>query len=85
MHRPLAEQHRWYASMLRGHYAYFGMPHSWKALNGFYREVRRIWLNCLRRRSQRNRRIGWTWFEEVTSCLPLPQPRITHSWTRRAV
>jgi hypothetical protein len=25
MHRPLAEQHRRYASVLRGHYGYFGM------------------------------------------------------------
>jgi RNA-directed DNA polymerase len=82
MHRPLAEQHRWYASVLRGHYAYFGMPHNWKALNRFYREVRR---NCLRRRSQKNRRVGRNWFEEVTSCLPLPRPRITHPWTSRAV
>jgi len=24
MHRPLAEQHRWYASVLRGYYGYFG-------------------------------------------------------------
>ena len=35
MHAPLAEQHRWYASVLRGHYGYFGMPHNWRALNGF--------------------------------------------------
>ena len=34
MHAPLAEQHRWYASVLRGHYGYFGMPHNWRALNG---------------------------------------------------
>src|SRR6185503_7364274 len=24
MHKPLAEQHRWYASVLRGHYGYYG-------------------------------------------------------------
>jgi RNA-directed DNA polymerase len=84
MHRPLAEQHRWYASVLRGHYGYFGMPHNWRALNGFLQQVRRIWFNCLRRRSQRNRRMPWAWFEDVTSCLPLPRPRITHPWTPRA-
>ena len=28
MHAPLAEQHRWYASVLRGHYGYYGMPHN---------------------------------------------------------
>jgi RNA-directed DNA polymerase len=85
MHRPLAEQHRWYTSVLRGHYGYFGMPHNWRALNGFLRQVRRIWFNCLRRRSQKNRRMGWAWFEDLTSRLPLPRPRITHPWTSRAV
>jgi hypothetical protein len=84
MHTPLAEQHRWYSSVLRGHYGYFGMPHNWRSLNGFLQEVRRIWFNCLRRRSQKNRRKGWDWFEALAACWPLPQPRITHPWTRRA-
>ncbi len=53
MHAPLAEQHRWYSSILRGHYGYFGMPHNWRALSGFRQEVRRIWFTCLRRRSQK--------------------------------
>jgi RNA-directed DNA polymerase len=72
MHAPLAEQHRWYSSILRGHYGYFRQ------------EVRRIWFNCLRRRSQKNRRMGWDWFETVTACWPLPQARITHPWTPSA-
>ncbi len=84
MHTPLAEQHRWYASVLRGHYGYYGMPHNWRSLNGFLQEVRRIWFTCLRRRSQKNRRMGWDRFQALTTCLPLPQPRITHPWTPRA-
>jgi RNA-directed DNA polymerase len=84
MHTPLAEQHRWYSSILRGHYGYFGLPHNWRALNGFRQEARRIWFNCLRRRSQKNRRMGWDWFEALTACWPLPQPRITHPWTPSA-
>ena len=83
MHEPLTKQHRWYASMLRGHYGYFGMPHNWRALNGFRQDVRRIWFNCLKRRSQRSRRMGWDWFEALTAHLPLPLPRITHPWTPR--
>ena len=31
MHEPLTKQHRWYASILRGHYGYFGMPHNWRS------------------------------------------------------
>jgi RNA-directed DNA polymerase len=84
MHTPLAEQHLWYSSVLRGHYGYFGLPHNWRSLNGFLQDVRRIWFNCLRRRSQKNRRMGWDWFETVTKGLPLPKPRITHPWTPRA-
>jgi hypothetical protein len=80
MHRPLHEQHSWYVSVLRGHYGYFGMPHNWRSLNSFLQDVGRIWFNCLKRRSQKNRRMGWDWFEAVTACLPLPQPRITHPW-----
>jgi RNA-directed DNA polymerase len=84
MHTPLAEQHRWYASILRGHYGYFGLPHNWRSLNAFRQDIRRIWFNCLRRRSQKSRRMGWDWFEALTACLPLPPPRITHPWTPRA-
>ena len=84
MHAPLAAQHRWYASVLRGHYGYFGVPHNWPALNAFMHEVRRIWLTCLRRRSQKNRDKGWAWFEQVTTRFPLPKPRIMHPWTPRA-
>ena len=84
MHTPLAEQHRWYSSVLRGHYGYFGLPHNWRSLNGFLQDVRRIWFGCLKRRSQKNRRVGWDWFEAVVAGLPLPQPRITHPWTPRA-
>jgi RNA-directed DNA polymerase len=80
-----AEQHRWYTNVLRGHYGCFGMPHNWRALNGFLRQVRRIWFNCPRQRSQKNRPMGWAWFEDLTSRLPLPRPRITHPWTSRAV
>jgi len=67
MHAPLAEQHRWYASVLSGYYGYFGLPHNWRSLNGFRQEVRRIWFNCLRRRSQKSRRMGWDWFDTLTA------------------
>jgi hypothetical protein len=83
MHAPLAMQHRWYASVIRGHYAYYGRPHNWRSMSGFRQAVRRIWFYWLRRRSQRCRRMGWDWFETPTKCLPLPLPRITHSWKPR--
>ena len=33
MHAPMAEQQRWYASILRGHYAYYGLPNNSRALS----------------------------------------------------
>jgi hypothetical protein len=80
MHQPVAAQHRWYSSVLRGHYGYYGVPHNWRALNGFLREVRRIWATCLKRRSQKNRNKGWDWFVALEARFPLPPPRIVHSW-----
>jgi group II intron reverse transcriptase/maturase len=80
MHQPVAAQHRWYSSVLRGHYGYYGVPHNWRALNGFLREVRRIWATCLKRRSQKNRNKGWDWFVALEARFPLPHPRIVHSW-----
>jgi group II intron reverse transcriptase/maturase len=85
MHRPLAEQHHWYASILRGHYGYYGMPHNYRALSGFQQAVRRIWLTCLRRRSQKSRTMGWDTFEALIARFPLPKPRITHPWAARTV
>jgi RNA-directed DNA polymerase len=85
MHEPLADQHRWYASVLRGHYAYYGLPHNFRALAGFRKQLRRIWLLCLRRRSQRTRRSGFDWFEAVTKRFPLPTAHITRSWADQRV
>jgi hypothetical protein len=85
MHAPLATQHEWLAAVLRGHYSYFGRPHNYPALNGFYREVRRTWLRCLRRRSQKSRRMGWREFEALTARFRLPTQRITRTWAQARI
>jgi len=72
------------ASLLRGHYGYYGLPHNYRALNGFREEVRRIWFNCLQRRSQKGRRMSWEIFDSLTARFPLPLPRITHPWAAQA-
>lgn len=78
MHAPMAEQQRWYASILRGHYAYYGLPHNWRALNGFHQNLRPIWFDCLRRRSQKGRGLGWAQFKALLDRFHLPLPRVTH-------
>jgi RNA-directed DNA polymerase len=81
MHAPLAEQHRWLSSVLRGHYGYYGVPHNYRALSAFHQEVRRIWRRALRRRSQKAKRLHWDRFKAMLERFPLPLPRITHLWT----
>ena len=77
MHRPVAEQQRWLASVLRGHYRYYGLPSNHRALSSFYLQVRRIWYRALRRRSQRA--LTWPAFGEIERRYPLPRPRIFHA------
>jgi hypothetical protein len=83
MHVPVAEQQRRYASILRGHYAYYGLPHNWRALNTFRQNLLLVWFRCLRRRSQKARRLGWKQFNAMLQRFPLPLPRITHPWAER--
>ena len=78
MHATLAEQHRWYSSILSGHYGYYGVSHNFPALSAFHGEVRRIWLWCLRRRSQKARCLNWDRFSAMLERFPLPDPKITH-------
>jgi len=77
MHAPVAAQHKWVSSVLRGHYAYFGLPSNHRSLSGFYLEVRRLWYRSLMRRSQR--RMTWESYNTLLDRFPLPTPRITAS------
>jgi RNA-directed DNA polymerase len=74
MHAPVISQHQWLGQVLRGHYAYFGLPSNFRSLDTFFREVRRLWFRVLRRRSQR--RMTWPRYVQLLECLPLPSPRL---------
>jgi RNA-directed DNA polymerase len=78
MHRPLPEQGRWLASVLRGHYNYYAVPDNSRALGSFHRQVRWQWLHTLRRRSQHDR-MTWERMGRLADRW-LPRPRITHPW-----
>jgi RNA-directed DNA polymerase len=75
-HEPVRDQHQSWCQVLRGHYAYFGLPSNFRALQAFSDHVRRIWFRALYRRSQR--RLTWEAFETLLNRFPLPRPRITH-------
>jgi hypothetical protein len=82
-HAPLAKQHRWWSSVLRGHYAYYGLPSNHRSLSAFHHQVRRLWYRALRKRSQRG--LTWHRFQGLLELFPLPEPRITHSREALAV
>ncbi len=79
MHAAVSEQHQWLRRVLRGHYAYYGLPSNFRALNTFYQQVRHLWFRVLQRRSQR--RMSWVGFQALLERFPLPTAWITHPCT----
>jgi len=74
-HLPIAQQQRLLAKKLRGHYNYYGITGNYEALVRFMREVVRVWLKWLARRSQRAN-VRWDYFQRILRRYPLPRPRI---------
>lgn len=81
-HTPLLDQYRWLCRVLRGHYAYYGLPHNYPAMSTFLHDVQRRWYRALRRRSRR-KPMTWKKFAQLMERLPLPRPRITHPWRQQ--
>jgi len=81
MHHPIPEQGQWLARVLQGHYNYYGVPHNSRALSNFRLQVTRLWLQSLRRRSQRHR-MTWERFGRLADRW-LPRPRVMHPWPNR--
>jgi hypothetical protein len=71
----------WLGAVLRGHYAYYGVPTNIEALDVFRTEVTHRWFKLLRRRSQR-RRLNWTRMDRLAAQW-LPRARILHPWPQQ--
>jgi len=76
MHAPVGVQRDWLASVLRGHYVYYGLPSNWHRLDTFYDERRWLWYHVLNRRSQR--RLTWQRYWRLLERFSLPRAHITH-------
>lgn len=76
MYAPVADQHRWLSAVLRGHYAYYGLPSNFASIAGLFREVRQLWYRTLRRRCRQQ--MTWARFAALLETFTLPRPRITH-------
>lgn len=77
-HLPIADQGRWLGSVLRGHYAYYGVPTNHHALDAFRSSVARLWHRSLLRRSQKSR-LNWKRMGRVIARW-LPSATIVHPW-----
>ena len=75
-HQPMAELGAWLRSVVRGYFNYHAVPGNFEALRMFRREVARMWLAALRRRSQRDR-YSWDRFGPILDRY-LPSPQILH-------
>jgi len=75
LHDPVPEVALWLSSVLKGHYAYYGVPFNARALSSFRRQVVRLWFKALRRRSQKTK-LTWERMQRLQKYLP--QPRIVH-------
>lgn len=69
MHQRLRDQHRWLAAVLRGHYAYFGIPGNSICLGRFRLQVMKAWRRILLRRSQRPK-LSWGAVQRDPEGLP---------------
>ena len=78
LHVPLPQQAQWLASVLRGHYQYYGVPYNSRALATFRFRVVALWKRALGRRSQRGR-ITWERMERLARQW-LPNPKVCHPY-----
>ena len=77
-HRPIPEQGAWLGSVVRGYVAYYAVPHNWRSVAAFRREVTKYWHRALKRRSQRSR-LTWARMKKLIFRW-IPSVRITHPW-----
>ena len=75
-HQPVSEQWKQLRLKVTGHYNYYGVRGNIKALVCFRYEVWRLWLNALKRRSQKICKDRL--YTLTTSVFVLPMPKITH-------
>jgi RNA-directed DNA polymerase len=74
-HLPVREQVDNLNTVLRGHYAYYGIAGNFRALQKVHRAVERYWHKMLCSRSWAGR-IPWAVFHQIKERLPLLRPQL---------
>jgi RNA-directed DNA polymerase len=78
-HWSLRDQHRHLSSMMRGHFAYYGVGGNSRRLCWFANQVGRIWRRWLSRRDRQGV-VRWARFNELLRRHPLPSVKILHGY-----
>ena len=79
-HWSIHDQHRHLSTMMRGHYAYYGVGGNDRRLRWFAHRVVRIWQKWLSRRDRQSV-VRWARLNEILERHPLPTARIYHPFT----
>jgi group II intron reverse transcriptase/maturase len=80
MHGRVAKVGRWLRAVVQGWLNYHAVPGNYPSLDQFLKQVKRLWLRTLRRRSQRGRhRWNWDRFSRLARRW-LPRPQILHPY-----
>ena len=78
MHHDVKETGRWLGQVLNGWLNYFAVPTSFRTLQCFALQLKKLWLKILRRRSQKDRH-DWAQLERlIATCWP--PLKIRHPW-----
>src|SRR5258708_9467148 len=75
----LRDQHRHLSSMMRGHFAYYGVGGNSRRLRWFANQVVRIWRKWLSRRDRQGV-VTSTHLNELLARHPLPPVNIFHGY-----
>jgi len=78
-HWSFRDQHRRLSSMMRGHFAYYGVGGNSRRLRWFANQVVRVWRTWLCRR-HRGGVVPWARFNALLARHPLPSVRILHGY-----
>ncbi len=78
-HWSFRDQHRRLSSMMRGHFAYYGVGGNSRRLRWFANQVGRIWRKWLSRRDRQGW-LRWDRFNEMLRRHPLPAAQIIHGY-----
>jgi len=80
-HLSIKEQAFYLNSVLRCHYAYYGIAGNFRALQRVHRIVERYWRKMLNSRN-REGRVTWEIFQKIKASYPLQRPKLVHPYPR---